>query len=98
MPRSASPKSIAGLIGWVLLVAIAAVVGGFASVHADTFYAQLALPVWAPPAWLFAPVWTLLYALMAVAAWLVWRRHGWRGARFALRLFVAQLAANALWT
>jgi tryptophan-rich sensory protein len=62
------------------------------------FYAELARPAWAPPAWLFGPVWSTLYALMAVAAWLVWRQRGFAAARTALALFVVQLAANALWS
>ena len=62
------------------------------------FYAELARPSWAPPGWLFGPVWSTLYALMAVSAWLVWRQRGFAGARTALLLFIVQLAANALWT
>lgn len=76
----------------------AAALGGFASANAGPFYEQLSRPAWAPPAWLFAPVWTILYALMGVAAWLVWRERGFRGARGALALFGVQLGANALWT
>ena len=53
---------------------------------------------WAPPGWLFGPVWSALYALMALSAWLVWRDRGFAGARMALALFIAQLAANALWS
>ena len=55
-------------------------------------------PTWAPPAWLFGPVWSLLYAMMAVAAWLVWRDGGWQKNRAALTLFVLQLGFNALWS
>jgi tryptophan-rich sensory protein len=87
-----------GLLGWLLLTFAAAAVAGVASASAGEFYGQLARPAWAPPAWLFAPVWTVLYALMAVAAWLVWTDSGLRGARTALALFVVQLAVNALWT
>jgi benzodiazapine receptor len=87
-----------GFLGWVLLTFAAAAVGAIASVNAGEFYAELARPSWAPPAWLFGPVWTALYALMAIAAWLVWRARGFAGARTALVLFVAQLAANALWS
>ncbi len=64
----------------------------------DAWYAALAKPAWNPPGWVFAPVWTTLYGLMGVAAWLVWRRGGWRTRRGPLTLFVAQLALNALWT
>lgn len=87
-----------GLAGWLVLTFIAAAAGSLASLDAREFYGQLTKPWWAPPAWLFAPAWSLLYILMAVAAWLVWRDHGWRGARGALALYVVQLAANALWT
>lgn len=87
-----------GLAGWLLLTFAAAAAGAAASVEAGAFYRQLARPDWAPPGWVFAPVWTALYALIGVAAWLVWRAHGFRGARMALALFVVQLLANALWT
>jgi tryptophan-rich sensory protein len=73
-------------------------VGGAASINAAGFYGQLVQPSWAPPAWLFGPVWSLLFVLMAVSAWLVWRRHGFQGARVALGLYGVQLVANALWT
>jgi tryptophan-rich sensory protein len=63
-----------------------------------TWYASLAKPSWTPPGWVFGPVWTLLYASMAVAAWLVWRGNGWSGARLPLALFGVQLALNAAWT
>ena len=87
-----------GLAVSLLLTFAAAGIGAVASAEAGSFYEQLVLPSWAPPAWVFAPVWTLLYALMAVAAWLVWRAHGVSGARPALTAFSAQLAANALWS
>jgi benzodiazapine receptor len=95
--RSAAQQGV-GLAVSVLLTFAAAGVGALASVEAATFYEQLIRPAWAPPAWLFGPVWTFLYALMAVAAWLVWRAHGVAGARAALAVFLAQLAANALWS
>lgn len=87
-----------GLVGWLAASFAAGVVGAVASTRASAFYGQLVQPGWAPPAWLFGPVWTVLYALMAVAAWLVWRERGFGGARAALWLFVMQLVANALWT
>lgn len=89
---------ILGLLGWLAVSFAAAAVGGLASADAGTFYQQLARPAWAPPGWLFAPVWSLLYLLMGIAAWLVWRERGLRKARAALSLFLIQLAANALWT
>lgn len=72
--------------------------GAFASTGATSFYAALERPVWAPPAGMFGPVWTFLYVTMAVAAWLVWRIGGFRAARAALWLYIAQLVLNALWS
>ena len=87
-----------GLLGWLAVTFAAAALGALASVDASDFYAQLARPAWAPPASWFGPVWTVLYLLMAVAAWLVWRRAGWARARGALLLYLAQLPVNALWS
>ena len=86
-----------GLIGWFVVSFGASAVGAVASVQAKSFYGQLVQPAWAPPAWLFGPVWTILYALMATAAWLVWRSGGFRTNRVALSFFLLQLAFNALW-
>jgi benzodiazapine receptor len=85
-----------GLAAWVLVSFVAAAVGGLAS--APSFYEQLQQPSWAPPPWLFGPVWSVLYLLMGIAAWLVWRVWGFRASRVALSLFLIQLAANSLWT
>ena len=85
-----------GLAGWLLLVFGAAALGAIASVDAASFYARLNKPDWAPPAAVFGPVWTVLYALMGIAAWLVWRAPG--PTRNALVLFVVQLTANVLWS
>lgn len=93
-----SRSSKLGLFGWVLLSLSAGSVGAVASRTAAVFYAQLDRAAWAPPGWLFGPVWTVLYLMMGCAAWLVWRERGWTGARTALTLFVVQLGFNALWT
>lgn len=95
MQNMSGTKQIAGLIGWLALSFFAAAIGGFASFDAQPFYQHLVRPEWAPPAWLFGPVWTVLYALMGIAAWLVWRA---RGPRTALTLFVIQLGVNAVWS
>ena len=94
-PRSLSSQTV-GLLGWLLAAFAAAALGAVASVDAASFYAQLSKPSWAPPAWVFGPVWSTLYALMGVAAWLVWRSPG--SNKIALGLFGAQLGANALWS
>jgi tryptophan-rich sensory protein len=86
------------LLGWLAACAAAATIGAIASANASEFYAGLDKPDWAPPAGVFGPVWTVLYASMAVAAWLVWRERSWARARGALGLFVLQLAVNALWS
>jgi len=95
--RSASRQAIA-LVGWLLLTFAFAGVGALASLRAETFYTQLIRPTWAPPSWLFGPVWSVLYLLMGIAAWLVWRSRGFRIHRGALVLYIVQLVANALWT
>lgn len=101
-PAAAPPvrgwRSVAGLGLWLGITYIAAAVGGAATARAGTFYVQLNRPAWAPPAWLFGPVWSLLYTLMAVAAWRVWRVRGKFAARGALGLYLLQLAVNALWS
>jgi len=91
-------RSWLGLIGWLLASLAAAAVGALATLHAREFYAGLVKPAWAPPGWLFGPVWTALYLMMGIAAWLVWRQVGWTGAAVGLSLFLAQLLCNALWS
>ena len=91
-------KQILGLVGWLGITFVAAAIGGGGSINAGAFYAELMLPEWAPPGWIFGPVWTVLYFAMGFASWLVWRTAGFRGARGALTLYVAQLVPNALWS
>lgn len=87
-----------GLLASLAISYVTAAVGSIASIQEATFYGQLVQPTWAPPAWLFGPAWTLLFTLMAVSAWLVWRKHGFAGASTAFKVYGAQLVANALWT
>lgn len=89
-------RSALVLAGWLALSFGAAALGSV--FMPGEWYAGLRKPSWNPPNWIFGPVWTALYILMAVAAWLVWRRAGWSGARTALVLFLAQLFLNALWS
>ena len=63
-----------------------------------TWYAHLTKPSWSPPNWIFGPVWTALYAMMAIAAWLVWLRRGDTDVTMALVLFGVQLALNIAWS
>ena len=86
-----------GLLWWLGLCFIVAAIGAIASIDAKQFYAQLVQPSWAPPGWLFAPVWSALYTLMGLAAWRVWCVGG-AAAKMALLLFVVQLVVNGLWS
>jgi translocator protein len=96
--KSSGRSQYLALAGWLALTYLASAIGGLATLGAGSFYAELERPAWAPPPGLFAPVWTLLYALMGVAAWLVWRRRDFQGAQLALGLFLLHLPLNALWS
>lgn len=103
MPEAQPPDpslrlQLPALAAFLLLVFLAAAIGGIGSAGAGDFYQQLQRPDWAPPGWLFGPVWTALYTLMGIAAWLVWRAAPWPHSRPALLLFGAQLIINALWS
>lgn len=79
----------AGLVAWL---------GAFATINnVDGWYATADKAPWSPPNSVFGPVWTLLYTAMAVAAWLVWRRHT-EESRPALTVYGIQLALNLMWT
>jgi translocator protein len=89
---------------WLVLIIFLAIclgAGGLGSFFTASsvrhWYPRLRKPRGTPPSWLFGPVWTTLYVLMAVSAWLVWRAYGW-GAHFALLIFFAQLALNVAWS
>lgn len=98
--RSAAAQA-AGLVGFLMLTAGAAALGSWATIpNIDSWYAGLRKPSWTPPGWLFGPVWTLLYLLMAVAAWRVWRRLDAdpTARKSALACWGFQLALNAAWS
>ena len=87
----------------VIAVALPLVVGGLSgfatSKGVETWYPTLIKPSFNPPAWVFGPVWTVLYIMMGVAAYLVWIRGiDTDGVRAALTMFGIQLALNALWS
>ena len=95
-PRVSGPSLLIGLGFWLAVTFTAAWIGSW--YQPGEWYAALVKPTLTPPAWIFGPVWTLLYAMMAIAAWLVWRRYGWANAIGPLSLFLGQLALNALWS
>jgi tryptophan-rich sensory protein len=89
-------RSALALLAFLAIAFAVAALGTIATLpNVDGWYADAAKAPWSPPNSLFGPVWTVLYALMAIAAWLVWRR---RPARRALTLYVVQLVLNCLWT
>jgi tryptophan-rich sensory protein len=88
--------SILVLLGFGALSFLAALPG--ALFPPGDWYRRLAKPAWQPPSWIFAPVWTALYAGMALSAWLVWRKAGLQGGAVPLAVYLAQLALNTAWT
>jgi benzodiazapine receptor len=87
------------LICFIFVCMAAGGLGGFVTTpRIPGWYAQLAKPEWTPPNWVFGPVWTLLYLMMAVAGWLVWRQRGIGRAKLSFGLFAVQLALNSAWT
>jgi tryptophan-rich sensory protein len=98
MTHASVRTQVVGLVLWLALTFVVAALASIASIEADSFYLQLVRPTWAPPGWLFGPVWSVLYTAMAVAVWLVWRERGAPLSVPAMVLFVLQLAANAMWS
>lgn len=99
--NGAPPSTVSSLIvlGGFLLASLAvAAIGGLATATSvDGWYQTLNRPGFTPPDWLFAPVWTALYVMMAVAAWRVWQSRGDARRHRALILYAAQLAFNLAW-
>jgi benzodiazapine receptor len=92
-------QNLLGLAAFLLICFAVAALGSWLTVPAlPGWYANLNRPTWTPPNQVFAPVWSILYALMAVAAWLVWRQRERTRIRVALTLFGVQLACNAAWS
>lgn len=92
---------LAALIGFIMISFSAAAIGSAATLpNLSPWYAELRKPAWTPPGSIFGPVWTVLYLLMAVAAWLVWKRRLAHqvDVRRALGCFVFQLGLNAAWS
>jgi len=88
--------SIIGLACFIAACFLAALTG--ALFHPGAWYERLKKPSWRPPNWLFAPAWTVLYLMIAVAGWLVWRQAGLAGAGLALAVYAVQLMLNAAWS
>jgi tryptophan-rich sensory protein len=94
--RPTTGKSVLGLVAWLLLCFAAALPGAWSM--PGEWYAALTKPTWTPPGALIGRVWSVLYTMMAVAAWLVWKKGGLAAQRRPLGIFALQLALNAAWT
>lgn len=100
MMNKTNRAEIFALIGFILLCGIVELGGGWlTSFTVETWYPTLVKPSWNPPKWLFGPVWTLLYLLMAIAAWLVWRDlRRTKQSMLPLWCFGLQLGLNFIWS
>ncbi|MCC9605706.1 tryptophan-rich sensory protein [Blastopirellula sp. JC732] len=93
-----STQIVALILAVGFCVAVGVVGAVFTTPKIPTWYAGLEKPSWTPPNYLFGPVWTTLYILMGIAAWLVWRGGSWTATRAALTAFAVQLTLNAIWS
>ena len=102
MSKAVNVEPGRGLLALVAFVALCLGVSGIGGIitatSVDGWYQALEKPPFHPPDWVFAPVWTTLYLLMAVSGWRVWRRRGTDVSRYALAVFAAQLGLNLLWS
>lgn len=97
--RRSAGAQFFGLLVWLLICFAAAGVGSmFTASSVTDWYQTLQKPSWTPPDWIFGPVWSALYFMMGVAAWLVWRRNDHPLTRRGLTLFGAQLLLNVAWS
>ena len=89
-------------IGLAIFIGVCLGAGGLGAIattpEIDGWYRTLAKPTWNPPDSVFGPVWTTLFILMAIAAWLVWQREGFKAAALPMTLFGVQLVLNVSWS
>jgi benzodiazapine receptor len=97
---SARPlRDLSALVAWLVLCFAVAGLGGYWTAQGvGAWYGGLRKPGWTPPSWIFGPAWSALYASMAVAAWLAWRRRNQAGAWSGLVVFGVQFALNLAWS
>ena len=98
--KSEKLKQVTSLILFIGICYLVAWSGAQVSpgIASAEWYDSIQKPDWNPPSWIFGPVWTVLYTLMGIAAWLVWRDYAFRNARWAMALFFIQLVLNGLWS
>jgi translocator protein len=94
-----STRQLAGLAVFIgVCFAVAALGSALTLPSIKTWYVTLNKPTWNPPSWVFGPVWSALYLMMAVAAWMVWRERGFKAVLVPMLLFALQLALNCAWS
>jgi len=92
-------RSALALLAFLAISFAVAALGALSTIqNVDGWYAHADRAFWTPPNAVFGPIWTVLYTLMSVSAWLVWRERGTRDVRPALMAYVVQLVLNSLWT
>jgi len=87
---------VLALFGWLGVTSLAAAFGSI--FRPGQWYRELEKPAWTPPDEVFGPVWTILYILMALAAWLVWRKGGWKANQLPLSIYLVHLVLNGAWS
>lgn len=93
-----SKHSLISLAIWFAGIYLLAAIAGFGSITAPEVYASFSLPSWAPPASIFGPVWGVLYTMIAISGWLVWRENEIGRNPLTFTLFTLQMLANVLWS
>ncbi len=97
-------KDFLKLVLAIIVCQLAGLIGSFFTISAiPTWYVALQKPLLNPPGWIFGPVWTILYLLMGISLWLIWKSDAkdlpaQAGKKKALWLFLAQLVLNAIWS
>lgn len=96
---SEKSKNIIALILFISICLVAEFIGSMLTfISVNDWYQTLTKPTWTPPNWLFGPVWTTLYILMGISAWLVWNQGGFQQNKTALSIFFIQLFFNVIWS
>lgn len=89
-------------VGLMVFIVVSLGAGGLGAIattpEIEGWYKTIEKPLWNPPDYVFGPVWTTLFLMMAVAAWIVWKPEGFRAATIPLTLFAAQLVLNVAWS
>ena len=98
-PTRSIASLVVGLIVAVLVCFAAGAVGGLATASSvDSWYTTINKPKWNPPGWVFGPVWSALYLMMGISAWLVWKNSSLKESKLALGWFGFHLLLNILWS